>query len=84
MSLPILYSFRRCPYAIRARMALAYAGISYELREVSLKNKPQEILKNSKTKLGYFLKTQLRINSQPHKISKTSKKSYFFKTTVEK
>jgi glutathione S-transferase len=44
MRLPILYSFRRCPYAIRARMALAYAGISYELREVSLKNKPQEML----------------------------------------
>jgi glutathione S-transferase len=44
MHLHILYSFRRCPYAIRARMALAYAGISYELREVSLKNKPQEML----------------------------------------
>lgn len=44
MNLPILYSFRRCPYAIRARMALAYAGVSYELREVSLKNKPKEML----------------------------------------
>lgn len=39
--LPILYSFRRCPYAIRARMALAYSQIDYELREVSLKNKPE-------------------------------------------
>ena len=44
MHFPILYSFRRCPYAIRARMALAYAGVSYELREVSLKNKPREML----------------------------------------
>jgi glutathione S-transferase len=44
MHLPILYSFRRCPYAIRARMALAYAGVIYELREVSLKNKPREML----------------------------------------
>lgn len=44
MPIPILYSFRRCPYAIRARMALAYAGIVYELREVSLKNKPKEML----------------------------------------
>ena len=44
MQLPILYSFRRCPYAIRARLGLAYAGISYELREVSLKNKPREML----------------------------------------
>lgn len=43
-NLSILYSFRRCPYAIRARMALNYAGISYELREVSLKNKPREML----------------------------------------
>jgi glutathione S-transferase len=43
-NLPILYSFRRCPYAIRARMALNYAGISYELREVSLKSKPREML----------------------------------------
>ncbi len=44
MHLPILYSFRRCPYAIRARMAIAYAGINYELKEVSLKNKPREML----------------------------------------
>jgi len=47
MCLPILYSFRRCPYAIRARMALAYAEITYELREVSLKNKPREMLEIS-------------------------------------
>jgi glutathione S-transferase len=42
--LPILYSFLRCPYAIRSRMALRYAGIDYELREISLKNKPPEML----------------------------------------
>lgn len=47
MSLPILYSFRRCPYAIRARMALAYAGIACELREVSLKHKPTAMLEIS-------------------------------------
>ncbi len=39
-SLPILYSFRRCPFAMRARMALYAAGISVELREVALKAKP--------------------------------------------
>jgi glutathione S-transferase len=39
-ALPILYSFRRCPYALRARLALVYAGIRVELREVALKNKP--------------------------------------------
>ena len=35
-SYPVLYSFRRCPYAIRARMALVYSGIEIELREVKL------------------------------------------------
>ncbi|HHL31569.1 MAG TPA: glutathione S-transferase [Oceanospirillales bacterium] len=40
----ILYSFRRCPYAIRARMALAYAGIDYQHREILLKDKPQSML----------------------------------------
>lgn len=44
MPQPVLYSFRRCPYAIRARMALAYADIVYELREVLLSNKPQAML----------------------------------------
>lgn len=43
----ILYSFRRCPYAIRARFALKYAGISCLLREVDLKNKPGEMIKIS-------------------------------------
>jgi glutathione S-transferase len=42
--LPILYSFRRCPYAMRARMALRVAGIEVELREVSLRDKPTELL----------------------------------------
>ena len=42
--LPILYTFRRCPYAIRARMALAHAGVAVELREVLLKDKPQAML----------------------------------------
>lgn len=45
--LPILYSFRRCPYAIRARMALAYSQINVEIREVFLKNKPKEMLLTS-------------------------------------
>lgn len=44
---PILYSFRRCPYAMRARMALAYAGIRVELREVVLKDKPSAMLEAS-------------------------------------
>ncbi len=43
-NLPILYSFRRCPYAMRARMALVYSDVKVELREVDLKNKPDELL----------------------------------------
>jgi len=44
---PILYSFRRCPYAIRARMAIAVSGQQVELREVDLKHKPEELLRIS-------------------------------------
>lgn len=41
---PTLYSFRRCPYAMRARMALNYTQCTVVLREVVLKNKPQALL----------------------------------------
>jgi glutathione S-transferase len=44
---PLLYSFRRCPYAMRARMALLVSNIRCELREVSLKHKPQEMISAS-------------------------------------
>jgi glutathione S-transferase len=41
---PILYSFRRCPYAMRARLALIVSDRACELREVVLRDKPQEML----------------------------------------
>ena len=41
---PVLYSYRRCPYAMRARMALKYAGIEVEHREIEFRNKPQSML----------------------------------------
>jgi len=44
MDYPVLYSFRRCPYAMRARMAILLANFKCELREVHLKNKPQQML----------------------------------------
>ena len=47
MKYPILYSFKRCPYAMRARMALQLAGIKCELREVRLNNKPEHMLEVS-------------------------------------
>ena len=43
-SLPLLYSFRRCPYAIRARLAIAISGVAVEIHEVDLKAKPAEML----------------------------------------
>jgi len=44
---PILYSFRRCPYAMRARLALASADITCELREILLRDKAPELIKVS-------------------------------------
>ena len=45
--LPILYSFRRCPYAMRARWALLEAGLRVQWREIALKRKPAEMLQVS-------------------------------------
>ena len=42
--LPVLYSFRRCPYAIRARLAIRAAGLAVALREVVLAHKPAALL----------------------------------------
>ena len=44
MNKTILYSFRRCPYCMRAHMALKYSGLKVELREVDLKDMPDEAL----------------------------------------
>jgi glutathione S-transferase len=44
---PQLFSFRRCPYAMRARMALQIAQIPVQTVEVNLKNKPESLLKAS-------------------------------------
>ena len=41
---PILYSFRRCPFAMRARLPLALSGTRYEMREISLRAKPTAML----------------------------------------
>jgi len=41
---PVFYSFRRCPYAMRARLAIVSAGLEVELREIELRNKPWAML----------------------------------------
>jgi len=43
-ALPVLYSFRRCPYAMRARLALIASDTRCELREIVLRDKPAEML----------------------------------------
>ena len=47
MTPPVLYSFRRCPYAMRARLAIASASIDVELREILLRDKAPEFLATS-------------------------------------
>lgn len=47
MALPILYSYRRCPYAMRARMAIWAANIQVAIREISLRDKPAHLLQIS-------------------------------------
>ena len=55
----ILYSFRRCPYAIRARWALLNTNQVVELREVELKDKPIQLIEISKKATVPVLKTTL-------------------------
>jgi hypothetical protein len=47
MSKNILYSFRRCPFAIRTRLSLILSNTSCEIREILLRDKPKEMLKIS-------------------------------------
>ena len=47
MALPILYSFRRCPYAMRARMSIVRTNFQVELREVILRDRPEHMMEIS-------------------------------------
>ena len=47
MALPILYSFRRCPYAMRARMSIVRRNFQVELREVILRDRPDHMMEIS-------------------------------------
>ena len=55
--LPILWSFRRCPYAMRARLGVRSAGIRVELREIKLRAKPKAFLQTSPTATVPALRT---------------------------
>ena len=47
MHRPLLYTFRRCPYAMRARMALLQAGVAFDAHEIVLRDKPAHLLELS-------------------------------------
>ncbi len=47
ITLPILYTFRRCPYAMRARLAIELSGLKIEYREILLRDKPKSMLEAS-------------------------------------
>lgn len=49
MTYPVFWSFRRCPYAMRARLALRRANVTVELREIALRDKPDAFLQASKS-----------------------------------
>jgi glutathione S-transferase len=62
---PVLYSFRRCPYAMRARLAVNKANIKCELREVILKDKPESMLAiSSKGTVPVLLTTEEKVIDQ--------------------
>lgn len=69
MSLPVLYSFRRCPYAMRARFAIAAAGLQVELREVVLKDKPSALLQISPKATVPVLQTTERVIDESRDIA---------------
>jgi len=60
--LPILWSFRRCPYAMRARLAVQSAGVTTELREILLKDKPKAFLETSVSGTVPALKAQVTLD----------------------
>jgi glutathione S-transferase len=65
ITLPILYSFRRCPYAMRARMALLVSHTVCELREVKLSDKPAELIALSpKATVPVLVTTEGRVIDQ--------------------
>ena len=59
--LPILYSFRRCPYAMRARLAIASSKTPVELREILLRDKAQAFLDTSPSATVPCLKTEEQV-----------------------
>ena len=75
MTLPVLYSFRRCPYAMRARMALILTSHTCELREILLTDKPDSMLEISPKGTVPVLQLEGRIIDESMDIIKWAIKS---------
>lgn len=65
---PILWSFRRCPYAMRARLAVSSSGVQVELRDILLKDKPAEFKQASAKGTVPVLETGLSIIAESRDI----------------
>ena len=72
MTYPIFYSFRRCPYAMRARLALVSSGVKVELREILLRDKAPEFLETSPSATVPCLKLQDQVLDESLDIMKWS------------
>ena len=88
----ILYSFRRCPFAIRARWALKVCDLKVEIREIDLKNKPSDLVERSSSKTvpllileeGEIIEESLDIIKWALRNSRKDKINQFFKKDYEK
>jgi len=61
MSYPVLWSFRRCPYAMRARLSLKLSAVEVELREILLRDKPAPFIQASAKGTVPVLQTEGRV-----------------------
>jgi glutathione S-transferase len=83
MALPILYSYRRCPYAMRARMALKLVSIEVEIREISLREKPAHMLQVSpKGTVPLLVLQDGRVIEQSFEIMQWAFKTYALQTNI--
>ncbi len=82
---PILYSFKRCPYAMRARMALKLGNIKCELREVKLSDKPEHMIEISpKATVPVLMADGIVIEESIDIINWAIKKKNIFKNNISK
>ena len=75
---PLLFSYRRCPYAMRARMALLSCGIDFDIFEISLRDKPKQ-----RAEMFNAFESELKKYNKPYILLKGSKKERLKLATEE-